>query len=213
MELELKPPVGATHKRKRVGRGTGTGKGKTCGKGENGQKSRSGKVHPYVGFEGGQMPIFRRLPKRGFKNINRKQAFVLNVNRLKIFNDGDEVNLQVLKDRNLIPLTAQYIKILGNGEVEVKNLKIKVHAVSQTAQKKLEEASADVEILPGYINEKKIRRRKGALKKLQARVEQNKKAIEESRKKAQAPVDKKKSKGKQKEAAAPLAEGKKKKKK
>ena len=113
----LRPPKGSTHKKKRVGRGPGTGLGKTSGRGEKGQKSRSG-YSSKTGFEGGQMPLHRRLPKRGFTNIFKKQWIEISLESLdRSFSENDEVNPQLLHDRGLIKKAKHDIVVLGNGEV------------------------------------------------------------------------------------------------
>ena len=120
---ELSPVEGARHAKKRVGRGTGSGTGKTAGKGHKGQNSRSGGgVRP--GFEGGQTPLFKRLPKRGFTNVSRKEYAVVNVEQLNCFNDGDTVNLEVLIKAGFVKKVNDGVKVLGNGQL-TKKLKVK----------------------------------------------------------------------------------------
>ncbi|PIE01546.1 MAG: 50S ribosomal protein L15 [Acidobacteria bacterium] len=134
---ELRPNAGATKKRKRVGRGPGSGLGKTSGRGENGQKSRSGysrKRH----FEGGQMPLQRRIPKVGFTNIFRKEYVVLNVRNLATFN-VDEVKLEDYKNFGFAKNMKDGIKILGFGELD-KPMTVHAHKFSKTAQEKIEKA-------------------------------------------------------------------------
>lgn len=142
---ELRPAKGATRPRKRVGRGQGSGTGGTSGRGHKGQKARSGGgTHPW--FEGGTMPIMRRLPKGGFKNINRVEYQVINVRDLVRFESGTEITPAVLKDRNLAKRLYQPVKLLANGEVD-RPLKVRVHAVSEAARRKVEAAGGTVELL------------------------------------------------------------------
>ena len=142
---ELKPVEGSRKAQKRVGRGTGSGLGKTSGKGQKGQKSRSGGgVKP--GFEGGQMPLYRRLPKRGFTNIFAKQIVEVNVERLNIFENGTEVTEALLKERGVESKTLDGVKILGNGEL-TKSLTVKVSRFSKSAQEKIEAAGGKVEVI------------------------------------------------------------------
>lgn len=142
---ELKPVVGSRKAQKRVGRGTGSGLGKTSGKGQKGQNSRSGGgVKP--GFEGGQMPLYRRLPKRGFTNIFAKQIVEVNVERLNIFDNGTEVTEALLKERGVVSKTLDGVKILGNGEL-TKSLTVKVSRFSKSAQEKIEAAGGKVEVI------------------------------------------------------------------
>lgn len=141
---ELKPAEGSRHTRKRVGRGHGTGNGKTAGRGHKGQKARSGGgVRP--GFEGGQNPVFRRLPKRGFTNVNRKEYAVVNLYELNRFEDGSEVTPQSLIDSGLVKNRKDGIKILGDGDLNVK-LTIKADKFSQSAVEKIEAAGGKIEV-------------------------------------------------------------------
>lgn len=141
---ELKPAAGSVHSRKRVGRGPGSGTGKTSGKGHKGQNARSGGgVRP--GFEGGQTPIFIRLPKRGFTNINRKEYAIVNLSDLNQFDDGSEVTPQSLIDAGLVRNKKSGIKILGNGELKVK-LTVKADKFSQSAVEKIEAAGGKTEV-------------------------------------------------------------------
>jgi len=133
----LKYSEGSRKKRKRVGRGIGSGKGKTCGRGSNGQNSRSGSKSR-VWFEGGQMPIQRRVPKRGFTNIFRKEYQIVNVQDLEKVG-SKEVNLENMYKAKLIKKQNQPVKILGNGELK-KPLEVKAHAFSGNAIKKIEKA-------------------------------------------------------------------------
>lgn len=140
----LRPPKGSRRGRKRVGRGPGSGKGKTAGRGEKGQNSRSGGGVP-AWFEGGQMPLQRRIPKRGFKNRNRVEYQVVNVCDLHVA--GDEASLHSLRDAGLVRSLRRPVKILGNGEVRTA-VNCSVHAVSATARAKIEAAGGSVTLLP-----------------------------------------------------------------
>lgn len=142
---ELKPAEGSRHSKKRVGRGTGSGLGRNAGKGEKGQNSRSGGgVRP--GFEGGQMPLYRRLPKRGFTNIFAKKITSINVDRLNIFENGTEVTPQLLLETRVISKVNDGVKLLGNGNIE-KSLIIKGCKLSKTAVEKIEAAGGKVEVI------------------------------------------------------------------
>ncbi|AKP67021.1 50S ribosomal protein L15 [Companilactobacillus ginsenosidimutans] len=146
MELhELKPTEGSRHSRKRLGRGTSSGTGKTAGRGQKGQLARSG-GKTRIGFEGGQMPLFRRMPKRGFKNINRKEYAVVNLKDLNKFSDGAEVNLQTLKEAGIVKKEFNGVKLLANGEVSAK-LTVKVAKSSDAATKAIEAAGGSVEVI------------------------------------------------------------------
>src|SRR5690606_14434384 len=135
----LKPAKGSTHKKKRVGRGPGSGLGKTAGRGHKGQKSRSG-YSSKIGFEGGQMPLQRRLPKRGFTNIFKKDWIEINLAKIEAnFQSGDEVTPQILHDRGLIKKAKHDLVILGNGDM-TKALKISAHRFTKTAREKIENA-------------------------------------------------------------------------
>jgi large subunit ribosomal protein L15 len=142
---ELKPAEGSTKSRKRVGRGSGSGLGNTAGRGHKGQKSRSGGgVRP--GFEGGQMPIIRRIPKRGFTNIFGKEYTVINVSDLEArFQDGDVVTLESLIENGLVKKVLDGVKILGDGEL-TKALTVKAQKVSKTAADKIIAAGGKVEV-------------------------------------------------------------------
>lgn len=147
MELNnLKKNPGATHRSKRVGRGPGSGLGKTSGRGENGQKSRSGASIPAV-FEGGQTPLFRRLHKRGFSNARFKVRYAtVNVEDLNIFNDGDVVTPELLKEKGIVKKHLSGIKVLGNGTIN-KKLTIKAHRFTQSALVKIEESGSKAEVI------------------------------------------------------------------
>jgi len=141
---ELKPAKGATHAPKRLGRGIGSGTGKTAGKGHKGQKARSGGgVRP--GFEGGQQPLARRMPKRGFTNIFKKEYVVLNVRDLERFENGATVSYESLFDMGLIKAVKDGVKILGTGEL-TKALTVKVDKVSPAAAEKIVAAGGKVEV-------------------------------------------------------------------
>lgn len=135
---ELRPPKGSTHAKKRLGKGQGSGKGKTSGKGHKGQLSRSGgKSRPW--FVGGQMPLQRRLPKRGFTNIFRKEYTVVNLDKLNGFSDGAIVTPKLLKSVGIIKKWKDGVKILGDGELD-KSLTVKAHRFSKSALSKIEGA-------------------------------------------------------------------------
>ncbi len=127
----------------RRGRGHASGNGKTAGKGHKGQKARSGR--PRIGFEGGQMPLYRRIPKRGFTNRNTKEIVAINVSALDRFEDGAEVTIESLMDIGLIKNPRDGVKILGNGEI-TKKLNVKVTAFSETAKAKIEAAGGTCEV-------------------------------------------------------------------
>lgn len=142
---ELSPSKGSTQNRKRVGRGVGSGRGKTAGRGSKGHNSRSGGgVRP--GFEGGQMPIHRRLPKRGFTNIFKKQFAIVNIQDLDRFETGSVVDEAALVRVGLVKGKRDGIKLLGKGEIS-NPLTIKVHKVSKTAKEKIEAAGGQLEAL------------------------------------------------------------------
>ncbi|MGD8523819.1 MAG: 50S ribosomal protein L15 [Desulfobacterales bacterium] len=146
MKLNELSPVSGSHKSaKRLGRGVGSGKGKTAGRGTKGYNSRSGGgVRP--GYEGGQMPIQRRLPKRGFTNIFRKKIAVINIRDLARFDSGSLVNEDSLVKAGLIKNKRDGIKLLGHGEINYP-LEVKVNFISQSARKKVETAGGTVEVL------------------------------------------------------------------
>ena len=142
---ELRAVPGATKAPKRKGRGTATGQGTTAGRGMNGQKSRSGDgVRP--GFEGGQMPLYRRIPKRGFTNIWRTEYTVLNVEDLNKFDAGTVVTPELIKEAGMAKQVKDGIKILGNGTLE-KNLTVQAHKFSKTAVEKIESAGGKAEVI------------------------------------------------------------------
>jgi len=142
---ELKPPAGSRKAPKRVGRGTGSGTGRNAGKGEKGQNSRSGGgVRP--GFEGGQMPLYRRLPKRGFTNIFKKEISAINVDRLNVFENGTEVTPELLIGLGITRKAKDGVKILGNGDIQ-KSLTVKANSFSKSAIEKIEAAGGRVEVV------------------------------------------------------------------
>ena len=141
---ELKKPEGSTRARKRVGRGTGSGLGTTSGRGMNGQNSRSG-GGTRLGFEGGQMPLYRRLPKRGFTNHWKKEYVGVNVEKLNCFEDGATVTSQMIIDAGLPNKVTEGVKILGGGELS-KKLTVNVDKVTESAKEKIEAAGGKVEV-------------------------------------------------------------------
>lgn len=139
----LRSPKGATHKKKRVGRGPGSGLGKTAGRGHKGQKSRSGYSRK-IGFEGGQMPLHRRLPKRGFTNIFKKIWIEISLARLEeSFNVGDEITPELLHERGLVKKAKHDLVILGTGEL-TKSFKVSAHRFTKSAREKIEQAGGSV---------------------------------------------------------------------
>ena len=143
---ELEKNIGATHRRKRVGRGPGSGLGKTSGTGHKGQKSRSGMSIPAT-FEGGQLPLYRRLPKRGFSNAKFKTVYaVINVSDLNMFEDGTVVNPALLKEVGLVKNALDGIKVLGNGSLE-KKLTIQANKFSKSAIEKIEASGSKIEVI------------------------------------------------------------------
>jgi large subunit ribosomal protein L15 len=141
----LSPRPGARHRRKRVGRGPGSGKGKTCGTGVKGQGTRTGKKIKSW-FEGGQMPLQQRLPKRGFTNFFRKSAEIVNVGELASFGDGASIDAEALVRQGLIRGNGSPVKLLGEGEAP-RNLNVKIDRASASARAKIEAAGGKVEIL------------------------------------------------------------------
>ena len=141
----LKPAEGSKHSTNfRVGRGHGSGNGKTAGKGHKGQKARSGSPRP--GFEGGQMPLYRRIPKRGFTCINHKDIVAINVSVLHRFEDGAEVTVETLVERGNVKNPRDGVKILGNGEL-TKKLTVKANAFSKSAVEKIEALGGKAEVI------------------------------------------------------------------
>lgn len=142
---QLKPVEGARHTAKRKGQGIGSGLGKTAGRGQKGQNSRSGGgVRP--GFEGGQIPLFQRLPKRGFKNVNRVEYAVVNVSDLNVFENGTEVTVEALIAAGLVKKLKDGVKVLGNGTLE-KKLTVKAHKFSASAETAIKNAGGTVEVI------------------------------------------------------------------
>ena len=143
---ELEKNIGATHARKRVGRGPGSGLGKTSGRGQKGQKARSGgSINPV--FEGGQLPLYRRLPKRGFTNALFKTTYAtINVEDLNVFEDGTVVTPALLKDKGIIKKGLDGLKVLGNGKLERK-LTIQANKFSNTALEKIKESGSKAEVI------------------------------------------------------------------
>ncbi|KRN29153.1 50S ribosomal protein L15 [Lactobacillus selangorensis] len=142
---ELQPSAGSRHARKRLGRGTSSGQGKTAGRGTKGQLSRQG-GKTRLGFEGGQMPLFRRMPKRGFKNINRKEYAVVNLGDLNRFDDGTSVTPALLVESGLVKKELNGIKLLANGKLE-KKLTIQVNKYSNAAKEAVEAAGGSIEVI------------------------------------------------------------------
>lgn len=142
---ELEVSAGSRKARKRVGRGTSSGYGKTAGRGQKGQLSRSG-GKTRIGFEGGQMPLFRRMPKRGFNNINRKEYAIVSLSDLNQFEAGSIVDAQALLDSKIIKKQLAGVKLLANGKLD-KNLTVKVSKVSEAAKQAVEAAGGSVEVI------------------------------------------------------------------
>lgn len=141
----LKPALGSTKTRKRLGRGAGSGLGKTSGKGHKGQKARSGGSIK-AGFEGGQMPLQRRLPKRGFTSLDKKVYALVNLRDLELFEAGSVIDVEALALAGLVNKVIDGVKILGDGEL-TKALTIKAHKFSKSAQEKIEAAGGKVEVI------------------------------------------------------------------
>lgn len=142
---ELKPVAGARHSKKRLGRGVGSGQGKTAGKGTKGQNARSGGgVRP--GFEGGQLPLFQRLPKRGFHNFTRVEYEVINVENLNVFEDGTTVDVEALVNKGLVKDLTANVKVLGRGKL-TKKLTVKVSKCSESAKAQIEACGGSVEVM------------------------------------------------------------------
>lgn len=142
---ELNAAENSTKNRKRRGRGTGTGQGKTSGRGMNGQNSRSG-GGVRLGFEGGQMPLYRRIPKRGFTNRFKKEYAEVNVSVLNRFDEGTVVDLDALKNTGIVKQVKDGVKILGNGEIE-KKLTVKASKFTKSAAMKIEKAGGKIEVV------------------------------------------------------------------
>ncbi|MUK90490.1 50S ribosomal protein L15 [Ornithinibacillus sp. L9] len=142
---ELKASEGTRKNRNRVGRGTSSGNGKTSGRGHKGQNARSGGgTRP--GFEGGQMPLFQRLPKRGFTNIHRKEFAIVNLDALNRFEDGTEITPELLLEEGVVSNLKAGLKVLGNGSIE-KKLTVKAHKFSASAKEAIEAAGGKVEVI------------------------------------------------------------------
>ena len=142
---ELRPADGSKQSNNfRRGRGHGSGNGKTAGKGHKGQKARSGA--PRIGFEGGQMPLYRRLPKRGFKNRNTKEIIAINLSALDRFEDGAVVTPEILKEMGLVKNQLDGIKVLGNGTLE-KKVNVKAHKFSSVAKEQIEKMGGKAEVI------------------------------------------------------------------
>jgi large subunit ribosomal protein L15 len=151
MELhKLSPAKGATHRKKRIGRGPGSGHGKTATRGNKGQRSRSGHSLK-IGFEGGQMPIHRRVPKRGFRNIFRKEYAEINLSQLNVFQAGATVTPEELVRRGLIGKAVHGVKILAEGNLST-SLTVRAHKFSAAAAKKIAAAGGTVEVIGGTRN-------------------------------------------------------------
>ena len=142
---ELKPAEGSRQERKRKGRGIGSGNGKTAGKGHKGQNARSG-GGVRMGFEGGQTPLFQRLPKRGFTNINRKEYAIVNLDALNRFEDGTEVTPELLIETGVVSKEKSGIKILAKGNIE-KKLTVKAHKFSSAAKEAIEAVGGNAEVI------------------------------------------------------------------
>ena len=142
----LKPPKGATRNRKRIGRGPGSGTGEQSGKGVKGQKARTGHHGARLGFEGGQMPMQRRFPKKGFKNFFRKEFFGVNLSKLEEAFDSGVVDMNALKAKGIVPRTEKLVKILGTGEL-TKKLTVNASAFSASAKEKIEKAGGGTEVV------------------------------------------------------------------
>lgn len=143
---ELEKNIGATHAKKRVGNGSGSGLGKTSGRGQKGQKARSGgSINPV--FEGGQLPLYRRLPKRGFSNYPFKKEYaVINLSDLNVFEDGTVVTPALLKERGIVKKQLSGIKVLGEGQLE-KKLTVQAHKFSKSAIDKINESGSKAEVI------------------------------------------------------------------
>jgi large subunit ribosomal protein L15 len=147
----LKPPAGQTHSKKRVGRGMGSGLGKTAGRGSKGQKAVSG-FRLMRGFEGGQMPLHRRLPKRGFTNIFKKQYAIVNLNRLEKL-EGDDFTLDRLMELGVVKKAGDGLKVLGTGQL-TRKIRVEAHLFSKSAQEKIRAAGGEAAVIGGESTEK-----------------------------------------------------------
>ena len=144
----LKGPAGSTRNRKRIGRGPGSGTGEQSGKGVKGQKARTGHHGARLGFEGGQMPMQRRFPKKGFKNPFRVEVFAVNVSDLEARFEGQVVDLASLQARGLVPRREKAVKVLGNGDL-TRKLTVRAAAFSASAKEKIEKAGGTAEVVTG----------------------------------------------------------------
>lgn len=144
----LKPPAGAVRKKKRKGRGESSGWGKTAGLGHKGAKARQGNGKPARGFEGGQMPLARRLPKRGFRSRNRVEYAIVNVGQLAEFEAGSVVDLETLRANGMVKKNRDLLKVLADGELSV-NLTIRAHKFSKAAVEKVTNAGGSIELVEG----------------------------------------------------------------
>ncbi len=142
---ELSPAIGSTKEAKRIGRGHGSGNGKTAGKGHKGQKARAGRGFR-AGFEGGQMPLQRRVPKRGFNNIFATEWIAINVAALEVFEDGATVDAAALTEKGIIKKAGLPVKVLGNGNL-TKKLTVKVNAFSASAAEKINSVGGKAEVI------------------------------------------------------------------
>ncbi|MBE6738823.1 MAG: 50S ribosomal protein L15 [Ruminococcaceae bacterium] len=142
---ELSPAFGSTKEAKRIGRGHGSGNGKTAGKGHKGQKARAGHGMQ-IGFEGGQMPLQRRVPKRGFNNIFAEEVIAINVSALEVFEDGAVVDAAALADKGIVKKASYPVKVLGKGEL-TKKLTVKLNAFSASAAEKIAAAGGKTEVI------------------------------------------------------------------
>jgi large subunit ribosomal protein L15 len=147
---DLKGNPGSNRKKKRIGRGLGSGNGQTAGKGVKGQKARTGHHGARIGFEGGQMPMQRRLPKRGFKNQFRVEYFPVNLGHITARFETETVDVDMLKGAGMVPKTAPRVKILAEGEV-TRKMTIRAHAFSEGAKAKLEKAGGAAELIPTTV--------------------------------------------------------------
>jgi large subunit ribosomal protein L15 len=144
--MNLRAPAGAVRNRKIVGRGPGSGRGCTSGRGNKGQKSRAG-YSAKIGFEGGQMPLVRRVPKRGFNNVRYEKFYqTVNLRDLAVFDNGAVIDYEALLEKRLVNRKTGFVKLLGKGEVE-KKLHVKVHRASKSAVEQIEKAGGKVEII------------------------------------------------------------------
>jgi len=149
---EIGPNDYSRKKAKRVGRGTGSGHGGTSCKGHKGQRCRSGQARPYVGFEGGQRPLYRRLPKRGFFNLFKKEWGIINLTQLNNIEDSTVIDINYLHEKGYIERRIKLLKILGTGELN-KKLTVKADAITESAKEKLEKAGCTVEIKEKIVDE------------------------------------------------------------